>query len=141
MIWLLISLIYWSSYLVPSPLSLALKPALAVFQNSGIWDLQVIHVDAYDWTLLLSIGLLGTLAHLLMTWSLRYAPSATVAPMQYLEIPFATVIGFLVFGDLPNPLASVGILITILAGLYVVLRERASAQSALGSAKTSQPQS
>ena len=73
--------------------------------------------------LLGAIGLLGTLAHLLMTWSLRFAPSATLAPMQYLEIPIATVIGFLIFAYLPNGLAALGITITILAGLYVVYRE------------------
>lgn len=114
-------------------------PTLLVFQNSGVWNLQLIAVSAYEWRLLLSIGLLGTIAHLLMTWSLRYAPSATVAPMQYLEIPFATVIGFIVFGDLPNPLASLGILITILAGLYVVLRERATARALVSPPKAPQP--
>ena len=49
--------------------------------------------DGAEWALLLAVGLLGTVAHLLMTWSLRFAPSATLAPMQYLEIPFATVVG------------------------------------------------
>ncbi|MEX0340285.1 MAG: DMT family transporter [Arenibacterium sp.] len=79
--------------------------------------------------LLLSIGLLGTSAHLLMTWSLRYAPAATLAPMQYLEIPIATLIGWLIFRDLPNALASVGICITISAGLYIILRESAVARA------------
>ena len=77
------------------------------------------------WTLLVAIGLSGTLAHLLMTWSLRYAPSATLAPMQYLEIPIATVIGFAVFGDLPNTMASIGIAIVVASGLYIVFREQA----------------
>lgn len=77
------------------------------------------------WTLLVAIGLSGTLAHLLMTWSLRYAPSTTLAPMQYLEIPIATIIGFAVFGDLPNTMASVGILIVMASGLYIVFREQA----------------
>ncbi|MDW3182264.1 DMT family transporter [Roseobacter sp.] len=114
-------------------------PALLWFKDSGIWNLQLIAVDTFDWTLLVSIGLLGTIAHLLMTWSLRYAPSTTLAPMQYLEIPFATVIGFLVFGDLPNNLAAVGILITIAAGLYVVLRERATARTPVGQPNSPQP--
>lgn len=83
------------------------------------------------WTLLITIGLLGTLAHLLMTWSLRYAPSATVAPMQYLEIPIATIIGFAVFGDLPNTMASVGIAITIASGLYIVFREQAMSRQSV----------
>lgn len=73
--------------------------------------------------LLLAIGIVGTLAHLLMTWSLRFAPSATLAPVQYLEIPFATVIGLIVFGDLPDGLAAVGMAVIIAAGLYVVHRE------------------
>ena len=77
------------------------------------------------WTLLVAIGLSGTLAHLLMTWSLRYAPSATLAPMQYLEIPIATVIGFAIFGDLPNTMASIGIAIVVASGLYIVFREQA----------------
>lgn len=77
-----------------------------------------------DWALLITLGLLGTLAHLLMTWSLRFAPSATLAPMQYLEIPFATIIGWLVFRDFPNGLALIGIGVTVGAGLYIVLRER-----------------
>ncbi|MCL3882379.1 DMT family transporter [Marivita sp. GX14005] len=81
-----------------------------------------------SWALLGAIGLSGTTAHLLMTWSLRYAPSATLAPMQYLEIPIATVIGFAVFGDLPNTLATIGISITIASGLYIVLREQATSR-------------
>lgn len=76
--------------------------------------------------LLFLIGLVGTLAHLVMTWSLRFAPSTTLAPMQYLEIPFATAIGWLLFKDLPNGLAAVGITITMTSGLYIVFRERAT---------------
>jgi drug/metabolite transporter (DMT)-like permease len=48
--------------------------------------------------------------------------------MQYLEIPIATIIGFLVFMDLPNGLAAVGIAITIGAGVYIILRERATSR-------------
>lgn len=92
------------------------------------------------WGLLVLLGILGTLAHLLMTWSLRFAPSATLAPMQYLEIPIGTVIGYLMFRDLPNGLAALGICITILAGLYIIIRERRMAQaSARGMPAPPQP--
>ena len=83
-----------------------------------------------EWALLTFMGCLGTFAHLLMTWSLRFAPSATLAPMQYLEIPIAAVIGLIVFGDFPNGLALWGIAVTIGAGLYVVIRERAISRPA-----------
>ena len=77
------------------------------------------------WGLIAMMGIAGTIAHLLMTWSLRYAPASTLAPMQYLEIPFATLVGYALFGDLPGGLAAVGIAVTMASGLYIVMRERA----------------
>jgi len=103
-------------------------PLLWWGQNTDWPALQMVTANSHEWSLLLAIGVLGTVAHLLMTWSLRYAPSTTLAPMQYLEIPFATLLGLLIFRELPNPLASLGITITIAAGLYVIIRERASAK-------------
>lgn len=81
-------------------------------------------VLALDWGLILAMGLIGTLAHLLMTWSLRLAPSATLAPMQYLEIPFATLIGYLIFREYPNGLAALGICVTMGTGLYIIWCEQ-----------------
>ncbi|MGR3564798.1 MAG: DMT family transporter [Heliomarina sp.] len=89
----------------------------------------LIPLSSYEWSLLLSIGVIGTCAHLLMTWSLRFAPSATLAPMQYLEIPIATLFGWLMFKDLPDNLAAAGICVTIAAGLYIILREGRMARS------------
>lgn len=114
-------------------------PLFWVLKDTGIYQMQLVAVSSFDWTLLLGIGVLGTFAHLLMTWSLRYAPSATLAPMQYLEIPFATVLGFIIFGDLPNPLAAAGIAITMIAGLYIILRERATARALATQAIPVQP--
>lgn len=105
-----------------------LVPMVLLFKDTGIPALSIVTPSTLDWWLLLSIGLLGTIAHLMMTWSLRFAPSATLAPMQYLEIPVATAIGFVVFNDLPNGLAALGIVVTVAAGLYIILRERAMAQ-------------
>lgn len=103
-----------------------MAPVLFFVPNSATsllaWDTGL---SSTTWQLLIAIGFSGTLAHLLMTWSLRYAPSATLAPMQYLEIPIATIIGFVVFGDLPDTMASFGIAIVIASGLYIVFREQA----------------
>ena len=109
---------------------MAVVVMLPLFALGTLWPvapLALMSPTPADWGLLLALGGLGTLAHLLMTWALRHAPSATVAPMQYLEIPFATLLGLLIFGDLPGPLALTGIAVTMAAGLYVILCERASA--------------
>ena len=109
-----------------------IAPVLWLFRESDLPAMQVVELSHHQLWLLLLFGLTGTAAHLVMTWSLRYAPSSTTAPLQYLEIPIATVIGWLVFFDLPNPIASLGIIIIIGAGLYVLIRERAiSARSAM----------
>ncbi|MFV2053450.1 DMT family transporter [Aliiroseovarius sp. YM-037] len=106
-----------------------LLPLIFVGEAAGFPGLGFIAPSGIDWALLAAIGALGTGAHLLMTWSLRFAPSATLAPVQYLEIPFATVIGYLIFRDLPNGLAAVGIFITVGAGLYIVFREQAMSRA------------
>jgi drug/metabolite transporter (DMT)-like permease len=97
---------------------------LAAGSGTEFQFLATITPDSYYTWLLAAIGIVGTVAHLMMTWSLRFAPSATLAPMQYLEIPFATLFGWLIFSDLPNGLALAGILITMASGLYIVFRER-----------------
>ncbi|HBS49453.1 MAG TPA: EamA/RhaT family transporter [Rhodobacteraceae bacterium] len=107
-----------------------LAPLVLLGEMTGAPVLDPVMPDGREAALLLAIGLLGTVAHLLMTWSLRFAPAATLAPMQYLEIPIATLIGWLIFHDLPDGLAALGICITVAAGLYVVLRERALARRA-----------
>merc|ERR1711969_23411 len=119
-----------------------IAPMMLLLPAGRIPEIQWVSVSLETWSLLLSIGLLGTVAHLLMTWSLRYAPGATLAPMQYLEMPFATALGFMIFGDFPNPLATVGICVTIAAGLYILMRERATSRAqkaALATAQVSPP--
>ena len=109
--------------------TLMLAVLFAVTSGSHFDALEIVAPDGTEWMLLVAVGVIGTAAHLLMTWSLRFAPSATVAPMQYLEIPFATIIGWMIFKDLPNGLAALGIAITMAAGLYIVYRERVTSQA------------
>ena len=113
-----------ASGLMATALLLPLALAGAAF---GWPEVAPVPMPARDLALLGLLGTLGTGAHLLMTWALRFAPSATLAPIQYFEIPCATLIGYLVFGDLPNRLAALGIAVTIAAGLYVLHRERRAA--------------
>lgn len=119
---------------------LLMAPLLLIGNQMEIAALMMQPQDSHGWFLLVAIGGLGTVAHLLMTWSLRYAPAATLASMQYLEIPVATLIGWLIFDQLPNTLASIGIAVTIAAGLYVIMRERIAAKQ-LSLAKTEPAQS
>lgn len=109
---------------------IVLVPVMGLASGLDLPGLRYVQPEGVDWGLLLALGALGTGGHLLMTWSLRFAPAATLAPMQYLEIPFAALYGWLIFREFPNGLALLGITVTMAAGLYIVLRERAVSRSA-----------
>ena len=48
--------------------------------------------------------------------------------MWPLELLSDYIIGWMLFKDLPNGLAAIGIMITVGAGLYIVMRERAASK-------------
>ena len=74
--------------------------------------------------LLVVMGLVGGIAQITMTASFKYADASLVAPFDYTSLLFAFVIGWLMFGDLPTPWMIAGASIVILAGLFVIYRER-----------------
>jgi drug/metabolite transporter (DMT)-like permease len=106
-----------------------LIPILLVLTRFEVPGFQITTPATGTWGLVLAMGLLGTTAHLLMTSALKFAPSATLAPMQYLEIPVAALLGWMIFQDFPNGLALLGIVITVMAGLYVIYREQKLSRS------------
>ncbi|OED49177.1 hypothetical protein AB838_07935 [Rhodobacteraceae bacterium (ex Bugula neritina AB1)] len=106
-----------------------LAPVFLLGDTVGLPALSTALPPQDTWSLLATAGALGTLAHLMMTWSLRFAPTSTLASMQYLEIPVAVFFGWLIFAEFPNTLAAFGILLTIGAGLYAVMRERNAAET------------
>ncbi len=104
-------------------------PLLLLLAPLGAPGFRVTLPPPNVWWLVLAMGLLGTGAHLLMTSALKFAPSATLAPMQYLEIPVAALVGWMIFRDFPNGLALAGIGVTIAAGLYIIYREQLVSRS------------
>jgi len=50
------------------------------------------------------------------------APASLLAPLGYFEIVGAVVVGFLLFGDLPDALTWAGTLIITVSGVYICLR-------------------
>ncbi len=101
-----------------------LAPFLAAGPVLGIPALTPVIPDAGIWGLILAIGVLGTLAHLIMTLSLRFAPASTLAPIQYMELPVTVAVGWVIFRDFPDALALSGIAVICAAGLYILHRER-----------------
>jgi drug/metabolite transporter (DMT)-like permease len=73
---------------------------------------------------LIGLGVLGGFAHILLTESYRYAAASVVAPFDYTSMLWALVLGYWLFGELPDSLVYVGATIVAAAGLFVIWRER-----------------
>jgi len=74
--------------------------------------------------MLISVGILGGIAHLFLTESYRFATASVVAPFDYTSMLWALMLGFWFFGEVPTALVFVGAAIVAGAGLYVIWRER-----------------
>ena len=56
--------------------------------------------------------------------ALQLTPAAVLQPLSYMVLVWATLVGFVVFGDLPDGPTVLGAAIIVASGLYVVARER-----------------
>lgn len=75
--------------------------------------------DALGWSMLLVIGVLGTIGHLLIVRAFAHAPAAMLAPFFYGHLIWATIYGWFIFGDLPGLATIIGSALIIAAGIYV----------------------
>ena len=83
-----------------------------------------------EWLLLALLGVIATVGHMLVVMAFNRASVAILAPFQYLEIISATLLGFVIFGDFPDALTWLGIIIIVSSGLFVFHRERKLARHA-----------
>jgi drug/metabolite transporter (DMT)-like permease len=72
--------------------------------------------------LFLSMGITAGLGHYCFTAAHRFAPSSVLAPINYLHLVWAGLLGWLVFGHVPEALTISGMVIVAAAGVMVALR-------------------
>ena len=74
------------------------------------------------------MGLAATIGHVFIVWAAGNAPASVLAPFQYLEIVTATLLGYLVFNNVPANSTILGSAIIIGSGIYLFHRERLAAR-------------
>lgn len=99
-------------------------PVLALLDGGPVPDLDPVLPQGVQWLWLFGVGFWAAISHLCMTWALKFAPSTTLAPLQYFEIVVSVALGYLIFADLPNLMTAAGIAVIVASGLYVIHRER-----------------
>ncbi len=81
-----------------------------------------------DLALMALCGLLSGVAHLLIIAAYSEAEASAVVPFSYLQILFGAVIGYVVWGNLPDAPSWAGIALIATAGIVVALRSRTPPQ-------------
>ena len=86
--------------------------------------------DTVGWMAMIAAGIFGALGQWALIKAISAAPVSTVAPFGYTGLVWATLFGFVTFGDVPDVYTLSGAVIIAASGLYVLHRERAVSRSA-----------
>ena len=117
---------------IPS-LLITLSTAVAVTLLAGAWSLfqDWKPVGARELAMLAAASVFLSGGYFLLTVAMRAGEMSVIAPFRYAGLLFALLLGFVVWGDVPNALAWAGIALLVGAGLYVLHSERVRARAAL----------
>lgn len=84
--------------------------------------------DAYEWGLLVAMGVSGAIGQILLTLALRYGAVSAVIVMDYSGLVWATLYGWLFWNNLPPATTWLGMPLIVAAGLLIAWREHALAR-------------
>lgn len=71
-----------------------------------------------------SLGIFGGLGHFMFTAAFRHAPASLLAPLNYLQLLWAGLLGWVVFGHLPDAVSLAGMAVIAGSGVLVALKTR-----------------
>lgn len=80
--------------------------------------------EGTDFAWMALMGALAAGGHFLIIKAFEHAEASLLAPLGYSEMVMATVVGYVAFGDFPDPWTWIGVAIVIASGVYVSIRER-----------------
>ena len=79
--------------------------------------------NKFEFFLLIFTGLVGSVANILLTVSLRYAEASLVTPTKYLNLVFAILLGYFIWSEVPKILTLLGAALVIISSLIIFMRE------------------
>jgi drug/metabolite transporter (DMT)-like permease len=78
----------------------------------------------WQWGLLVLAGALATSGHYMLIVAHRYAPASLLSSFVYSQLAGGVILGYVVFGDVPDAYTLTGAAIVVSSGLYILHRER-----------------
>ncbi len=87
----------------------------------AIWTWQTPNLEQFAW--LVVSGVTGVIGQTWLTNAYKAGDMTVIQPMDFTRVPMAAVIGFVLWGEVPDALAAIGTVIIICASAYIVYRD------------------
>jgi drug/metabolite transporter (DMT)-like permease len=81
-------------------------------------------LPAYEYALFALIGLFGGFAHLLVVLAFYKMRPYKLTPLVFLQLIWAVGYGYLIFGELPDGLSIVGMILIASSGIWLIWHHR-----------------
>jgi drug/metabolite transporter (DMT)-like permease len=105
---------------------------LMILTQFAIWSTLLLAVpaiwvwrwpSAWGWVLAVGVSASATIGQYFWVQAFKAGEMSAVAPFEYLRLPFAVFMGWLIFGQMPEIWTYVGAAIVIASALYIAQRE------------------
>ncbi len=79
-------------------------------------------MSAYQWLMMLGIGLSSALGQFGITYGYAYAPAKSVSVFEYMQVVFAALFGFIFFAEIPDLYSWIGYALISGVGIAMILK-------------------
>ncbi len=110
--------------------SLLWSAVVALIATSFVGPLYWTWPTPTAWALMIVISLMGAVAHYALIKALDYAEAGAVQPYAYTLLVWVTILGFVIFGDVPDGWTILGAAIVVASGLYTWHHDRRAVSAA-----------
>lgn len=86
------------------------------------WYLTGLAPSLLEIGLFLSLGLTAGFGHFLFTSAFRHAPASLIAPISYMQLIWVGLLGWLVFGQIPDAITALGMAVVAGSGVAIALK-------------------
>ena len=129
----LVSALSWACTLIMTRMMSGKEPAITIMTYSAITGVCIVSALVpfvwvtptwHDILFGIFIGLASTAGQWIVVLAFRYADASVLAPFSYTQLLWVSILGFIVFGEIPDIWTVVGSIFIVASGLYTAHRER-----------------
>jgi len=144
----IVSALCWAFTLIMTRMMSGKEAAITTMTYSSIAGVVIVSAlvpfvwvtpSWHDILLAVFIGIASTAGQWIVVLAFRYADASVLAPFSYTQLLWASIFGFLLFGEVPDVWTVVGAVIIVGSGLYTAHRERVRRSQLLQMAGESSP--